>query len=60
MGFAMFNGLTFTFAGFWGVAMSLIANLSSPGIAVQTFAMGAGLTGGCYVACQIFPNKFDI
>lgn len=58
MGFVMFIGLTFAFAGFWGVAMSLIANLSSPGYALQTLAMGTGFTGGCYVACQIFPNKF--
>jgi hypothetical protein len=60
IGLVLFIGLTFAFTGFWGIWMSLIANLSSPGVALQTLAMGTGLTGGCYVACLIFPNKFGV
>jgi hypothetical protein len=60
IGLTIFGGLTFVFTGLWGVGMSFVFNLSSPGVALQTLAMGAGLTGGCYVARQVFPDKFGV
>ena len=59
IGQVLFIGLTFAFSGFWGLVLSVSFELSSPGIALQFFAMGAGLAGGCICAWRLFPSKFD-
>ena len=59
IGQILFIGLSFAFSGFWGLVLSLSLDLPSPGGALQFFAMGAGLAGGCICAWRLFPHKFQ-
>lgn len=58
MGLTIFIGLTFAFIGIWGLGMSWVFNLSSPAVAFQSFASGAGLAAGTYVFYRLFPDRF--
>jgi len=60
IGLFLFIGLTFAFSGFWGLGLSSLFNLPSPGVALQFFAMGTGTVGGCYFSLRLFPNKFNV
>lgn len=60
IGLLLFVGFTFAFSGLWGLGLSFLSNLSSPGVAFQFLAMGAGTVGGCYYSFRLFPNKFNV
>ena len=59
IGMALFLGLTFAFAGLWGVGLAWALDLSSPATALQMMFAGLGVVIGCYAAPRLFPRPFS-